>query len=68
MIFNIPLAVWFGMLTIICLFVTASLGVAVFKFHKNVFNYHKIFAMLTVGFAIIHLVFAVMLWFFGIVI
>jgi len=68
MILKIPLAVWFGMLTIILLFVTASLGVAVFKFHKNVFKYHKLFAMLTVGFAIIHLVLAVMLWFFGIVI
>jgi hypothetical protein len=68
MILKIPLAVWFGILTIISLFTTATLGVAVFKFHKNVFKYHKLFAILTVSFAIIHLVFAVLLWFFGIVI
>ncbi|MEI6058815.1 MAG: hypothetical protein WCP89_03520 [archaeon] len=68
MIYNIPLAIWFGMLTFICLFTTASLGVAVYFFHKNVFNYHKVFALLTVTFALVHLVLGVMLWFFGIVI
>jgi hypothetical protein len=65
MILKIPLAIWFGGLTIISLFITASLGVAVFKYHKNVFKYHKMFAFITITLAIIHLVFGVLLWFFG---
>ena len=65
MIMNIPLAIWFGGLTIISLFITAGFGVAFFKYHKNVFKYHKMFAFITITFAIIHLVLAVLLWFFG---
>lgn len=65
MILKIPLAIWFGGLTIISLFITASLGVAVFKFHKNVFKYHKMFAFTTLTLAVIHLVLGVLLWFFG---
>lgn len=56
---------WFGMITFICLFTTAGLGIAVYKFHKNVFRCHKIFALLTVLFALVHLTLA-LLWFFGI--
>lgn len=65
MILNVPLAIWFGGLTIISVFITASLGIAVFKYHKNVFKYHKAFAFTTLTLAVIHLVFAVLLWFFG---
>jgi hypothetical protein len=36
-------------------------------FKKNVFKYHRIFAYLTIIFVIIHLVYAILLWFFGIV-
>lgn len=68
MIYNLPLAIWFGILTFICLFTTASLGIAVHVFHKNVFRFHKAFAFLTVIFALVHLVLGVMLWFYGIVI
>jgi len=64
MILNIPLAIWFGWLTIIFVFITASLGIAVFKYHKNVFKYHKMFAFTTLTLAFIHLVLAVLLWFF----
>jgi hypothetical protein len=66
MILNIPLAIWFGILTIISLFTTAGLGIAVHIFQKNVFNYHKIFAFTTLALALIHLTLAVMLWFYGI--
>ena len=68
MILNIPLAIWSGILTLISLFVTAGLGIAVFKFHKNVFNYHKTAAFITLSFALVHLVLASMMWFFGIMI
>lgn len=64
MILNIPLAIWFGILTIIALFITATLGAAVILFKKNMFKQHKIFAGITIGLALIHLVFAVLLWFF----
>jgi hypothetical protein len=44
MLLGIPLAVWFGAITLTLLFITLSLGVAVHKFRKNVFRYHMIFA------------------------
>ena len=66
MILNVPLAIWFGMLTGASLFTTASLGIAVHVFKKKVFRYHKFFAGLTVSLAIIHIILAVLLWFFSI--
>jgi hypothetical protein len=68
MILNIPLAIWFGFLTIISLFTTLSLGIAMFHFGKDVFRYHRMFALITGTLAIIHLTLGVMLWFFGIMI
>jgi hypothetical protein len=66
MILGIPLAIWFGLLTITSVFTTASLGVAVQVFKKPVFKYHKFFAALTVTLAITHLILAYLLWFKGI--
>lgn len=68
MILGIPLAIWFGILTIASVFTTASFGIAVHVFRKNVFKYHKFFAFLTMTLAVIHAILALMLWFFGIVI
>jgi hypothetical protein len=68
MILGIPTAIWFGILTITSLFITFSLGIAVFKFQKNVFKYHKFFAYLTIILAVTHLVFAYLLWFRGVLI
>jgi hypothetical protein len=68
MILHLPIAIWFGMLTIISLFTTASLGIASLVFKKNVFNFHKFFAFTTLGLALLHLILGVMLWFFGVVI
>ncbi len=67
MLLNIPLAMWIGFLVFISLTITISLGVAVFKFQKNVFKYHKFFALLTGLLALVHVVLAILLWFFGIV-
>jgi hypothetical protein len=67
MIFGIPLAIWLGFVTFASLITTASFGIAVFKFHKtNLFKYHKLFAFITVSIAVIHFVFAFLLWFKGI--
>jgi len=68
MILNTPLAIWFGALTFIFLILTFSFGIAFHVFRKNVFNLHKIFAFVTLILAIIHVIFALMLWFSGIVI
>jgi hypothetical protein len=68
MVFIFPLAIWLGIVTIISLFTTLSLGIAVFYFRKNVFKYHKNLAFFTAIVAIIHLIFAVLLWFFGVLI
>lgn len=68
MILGIPLAIWLGFATIISLFTTASLGIAMHFYNKNVFKYHRFFAFSTLTLAVFHLVFAFMLWFLGIVI
>ena len=68
MILGLPLAVWFGILTITSLFTTLSLGIAMHVFKKPVFKYHRFFAFLTGTLAVIHLIFAFMLWFLGIII
>jgi|GEM_PF-3865428 hypothetical protein len=65
MLFKTPLAIWFGILTIISLFLTAFFGAATIYLKKNMFRQHKIFAIITVCLALIHLVLAVLLWFFG---
>ena len=66
MILGIPLAIWLGILTITSLFTTLLLGIAMHVFHKPVFKYHKFFAYLTGILAIIHLIFAYLLWSKGI--
>jgi len=68
MVLGIPLAIWFGILTIILVFTTASFGIAMHVFRKNVFKYHRFFAFSTIIFAVIHAVLVILLWFYGIVI
>ncbi len=65
---NIPLAIWLGILAFISLFVTLSLGIAMSHFKKKVFKYHRIFSYLTAILVVIHLIFAILLWFFGILV
>ena len=66
MLLNIPTAIWFGFLTFASLIITASLGIAMHVFKKNVFKFHKFFAITTVILAIIHFTLAILLWFYGI--
>jgi len=68
MLFNIPLAIWLGILALISLLATISFGVAVFYFKKNVFHYHRILAFFTITIVIVHIIFAILLWFYGTVI
>jgi len=68
MLLNTPLAIWLGFLAFVSFFVTLCLGVAMTRFKKKVFKYHKIFSFLTAILVVIHLIFAILLWFFGIVI
>lgn len=66
MFLNIPLAIWLGGLTFTFLLTTASLGVAMYVFKKPVFKYHRFFAFSTITIALVHITFAVLLWFFGV--
>jgi len=66
MLLNIPLAIWFGIFTVISLFMTFYFGIAFHRFKKPVFRYHKLFAFLTIGLAAIHTTLTILLWFFGV--
>ena len=66
MIFGLPLAVIFGILTIISLFTTASLGIATHVYKKNVFKFHMFFAFTTLTLALIHLILVFMWLYLGI--
>lgn len=66
MLFGIPLVIWFGFLTIIGLFAAAVTGVMMVYFRKPVLGWHKVLALLTVILAVVHAVFAFLLWLFGI--
>ena len=55
MFFSLPLAIVFGIITIICLFVTALLGYLVLK-GRVPFVWHKRMAFLTITFAVAHVV------------
>lgn len=58
MILNLSLTIWFGILTVTSLFITASLGIAVHVFHKKVFGFHMFFAFITLTLAVIHIILA----------
>jgi hypothetical protein len=61
MVLGFPLAVWFGIITIISLVITAVFGILFHNYHKPVFRYHKFFAFFTIIIAIIHII-LVILW------
>jgi hypothetical protein len=68
MVFVFPLAIWLGFVAITSLFTTVSLGVSMYYFKKNVFKYHRFFAFFTASIAVVHFIFAVLLWFYGVLI
>jgi len=65
MLFNIPFTIWTGILTLIFLILTAIFGVSMKK-GRFFFKYHRVFAAITLIFAIIHSILAFLLWFYGI--
>ncbi len=67
MVFLIPLAIWFGFLTFIFFVTALILGTLALK-GKVKISTHRAFAITTLIIALIHIVFAILLWFFGIVI
>lgn len=54
MVLLFPLAVWFGIFTLISLLITFSLGIAMGFFKKDVFKYHVTFAFVTIALGLIH--------------
>jgi hypothetical protein len=67
MVFLIPLAIWLGMLTFVFLVITAILGILVLK-GKAKFECHRTLAIITICLAVLHVIFAILLWFFAVVI
>ena len=68
MLFDVPFAIWLGIAALISFLATMSFGIAMFYFKKKVFKLHRIFAYLTIIIVIIHVIFAILLWFYGFVI
>ncbi len=65
MILGIPFLVVFGALTFLSLITTASLGVAMIRFGKDVFKAHRFFAFFTLSVAVIHVTLASVFFFTG---
>ena len=65
MLFNVPLAIWLGIVALIILGATMAFGVAMFYFKKKVLKLHRIFAYGAILIVIIHITFAILLWFYG---
>jgi hypothetical protein len=68
MVFVFPLAIWIGILTFISFIITLFLGLSVYKFNKPWIKVHLTFAGITFVLAIIHVIFVVLLFYFGYVI
>ena len=65
MIFGLPLAVYFGMITFICLLTTAIMGMLVLKGLYHIpFRWHMRMAAITILFAITHVLLVLSLFFF----
>lgn len=62
-VLGIPLAFWFGIVTFICLFITATLGVLVMKGRYNIpFAWHMRMAALTLCCAVVHVILVILLF------
>lgn len=63
-VFGIPLAIWFGIATAVCLFSTVLLGILVMKGRYQIpFVWHMRAAAATITCALIHIVLVLMLYF-----
>ncbi len=65
-ILGLPLMAWLGILTFCSLVTTVSLGVAMHVYKKNVFKYHRFFAITTITIAMAHVTLTTLFVFFGI--
>jgi membrane protein YdbS with pleckstrin-like domain len=64
-IFGLPIALWFGMITFLCLITAATLGILVLKGHYHVpFQWHMRMAAVTIFFAVIHVILVILQYFF----
>ena len=64
-IFGLPLAVYFGIITFICLITTATLGMIVLKgLYRIPFKWHMRMAAITILFAISHVMLVISLFYF----
>ena len=64
-IFGLPIAIYFGIITFICLIITATMGILVLKGLYNIpFKWHKRMAAVTIIFAMIHITLVTWQFFF----
>jgi hypothetical protein len=64
-IFGLPLAVYFGIITFICLLTTATIGMLVLKGLYHIpFKWHMRMAVITILFAISHVMLVISLFYF----
>jgi thiosulfate reductase cytochrome b subunit len=64
-VFGLPLALYFGIITFLCLLTTALLGFFVLKGLYNIpFRWHMRMAAVTIFFAIIHVLLVILQYFF----
>ena len=64
-IFGLPIALYFGIITFICLITTATIGMLVLKGHYNIpFKWHMRMAIITIMFALIHVTLVTWQFFF----
>lgn len=65
MISGLPVALWFGVITFLCLVTTATLGILVLKGRYNIpFKWHMRMAAVTIFFAVIHVILVILQYFF----
>jgi thiosulfate reductase cytochrome b subunit len=65
LVLGLPLVIWFGILTFLCLFSTAILGILVLKGRYNIpFTWHMRMAALTITFAVVHVLLVLTQYFF----
>jgi hypothetical protein len=64
-IFGLPIALWFGMITFLCLITAATLGILVLKGLYNIpFRWHMRMAAVTIFFAVLHVILVILQYFF----
>ena len=68
MIMGMPLVMWLGLLGLILLGITLILGLKVQKGRYELLVYHMLFAKFLIAIAVVHLIFALLFYFFGVTI